>query len=66
MKIYEHNGVGHYIGSHIVVLAKSKKTAVKMIRKELDESGLENEEIDDITTHLLDKPKVISSEDGDY
>ncbi len=66
MKIYTHIGKGHYIGSTISVLAKSKKMATYMIRNELDSVGLHNECVDIVEVSNIKIPKVIISINGDY
>ena len=65
MKIYIHEGNGHYVGSFVVVLAKNKSQAKKMIRSYLDNTGLLNEELD-IKEFPVDKPEYILTVDGDY
>lgn len=67
MKVFIHTGKGHYIGSTVIVLAKSKKTAEKLIREALNDIGLSNEQLNvRIGCLSTDKPQVIYSYDGDY
>jgi len=66
MKIYTHEGNGHYIGSAVVVIAGSKQTAELLIRDFLDSSGLSEEKLDIKTEDLPKAGKVIYAVDGDY
>jgi len=65
MKIYKHEGPGHYIGSCIIVLANSYGEAVHMIQEELIKTGLPNEKLD-IEEFKIDQPKFIYKHNGDY
>jgi len=67
MKLYIHEGPGHYIGSKIIVYAGSKTTAEKLIECTLISEGLLNEPINITKVIELDKrPMVIHSDNGDY
>jgi pyruvate/2-oxoglutarate/acetoin dehydrogenase E1 component len=66
MKIYIHEGNGHYIGSCVIVIAGSKLVAETMIRKELDDAGLPREQVDIKTIMNIDKRKVVKVINGDY
>jgi len=65
MKIYVHEGAGVYVGSVVVVCAKSRKTADKLIRKELDLFGLKDEQISIENINDLKTSSVIYSFNGD-
>lgn len=62
MNIYKHTGKGHWIGSVVIVQAKTFKEAVLIIRKELDANGLISEKlnIQVVTT------QIIHVDNGDY
>lgn len=64
MKIYIHEGKGHFIGSKAIVLAKSRKTAEALIRQELDSSGLKKEVLNIRENEIL--PGLIYFDNGDY
>lgn len=66
MRIYIHHGAGHYIGSKVIVLATNHQQAIDMIRKQLGESGLKNEEIKHLVVVEIDKPCIVLSDNGDY
>lgn len=67
MKVFIHTGKGHYVGSTVIAIAKSKKTAEKLIREALDEDGLTTEELDVSEVNLEDsEPQVIHFDNGDY
>jgi hypothetical protein len=68
VRVYVHEGSGHWIGSCIVVLAESPLQAVEMIRKELDDGGLPNEPvtIQGLREYTLNQPKLIHVDNGDY
>jgi hypothetical protein len=68
MRVYVHEGHGHWIGSCVVVIAESPLQAVEMIRKELDDGGLPNEAvtIQRLREYTPDRPKVVHFDNGDY
>lgn len=66
MKIYRHSGSGHYIGSQVIVIAGSKKTAEKLIRNYLDAHGLPDEKLRIETRDIPSTGKIIHAVDGDY
>lgn len=61
-----HKGKGRYIGSHVIVLASDKLEAEMMIRQQLDEIGLEHEEVVISGPIKTNKPRVIDWHDGDF
>ena len=65
LKIYIHEGGGHYIGSAVIVAAKNPSDAKFFIREELDKNGLEKEQIDIREVNVIDGA-VIYSDNGDY
>lgn len=65
MKLYKHEGGGHYIGSCIVVVAETLKDAERWIRIELDKQGLSNE-ILSITECPIEEGSIIVNKNGDY
>ena len=67
MKLFIHEGNGHYIGSTVIVWAENKDSAYKIIRKELNSMGLKDEEPFIIPIKLISKePCVVYSNSGDY
>lgn len=65
MRIYKHTGDGHWIGSHIIVVAGDMRQARKMVREELDKAGLPNEQLD-IEGIPIKAKTVVLALDGDY
>ena len=65
MKIFKHEGKGHYIGSCVIVVANTIDEAKTLIRDELDAGGLPEEKlkIEEIKFKNL---SVIHSINGDY
>lgn len=61
-KIYKHRGLGHYLGSCIIVRADNLDDAKKMVKHELVLHGLSNEELN--VFEVIDD--VIHVDDGDY
>jgi hypothetical protein len=45
MKIYIHEGNGHYIGSCVIVVSDNLENAKGLIRQSLDDMGLSDEEL---------------------
>ena len=68
MKVYTHQGNGHYVGSVIVVAATSLKEAKELVRKELDSCFLKDEKLN--VKLVLQKndveSRVLLSIDGEY
>ena len=65
MKIYQHNGAGHYIGSMFTVIEQNSHDAELHISKLLLEHGLRDEKLN-IKTIPLKQGTVITAVDGDY
>ena len=65
MKIYKHEGNGHYVGSYIVVVAPNIERATELICHRLIQEGLPDEELN-ITEFKTNKEAVILSVNGDY
>lgn len=64
MRIYKHTGKGHWIGSAVIVQAKDKAHARRMITKELRRMRLEDEELN---IELVPKNQnIVHVDDGDY
>lgn len=66
MKIYKHEGNGIYVGSCIVVVAKSKTTGKNIIRKILDNNGLRSEDIVDMEEIPIKHGEIVCQDNGDY
>lgn len=64
MRAYLHRGAGAWIGSAVLVFAKTRKHAEALIRVELDSSGLKSEKLE--VEHIPIKTGVAYSYDGDY
>lgn len=65
MKIYKHEGAGHYIGSCVIVVSDSEDSARKMIHKILDANGL-NEELLCVSEIEIKNNLIIHIHNGDY
>jgi hypothetical protein len=65
MKIYIHEGKGHYIGSCVIVVSDNLENARGLIRQSLDDVGLSNEELS-ITEKEIANDIVVWKENGDY
>jgi hypothetical protein len=65
MKIYIHEGKGHYVGSCVIVVSDNSKNATELIRKSLDDMGLSDEELS-ITEKEIANDIVVWKENGDY
>lgn len=65
MKVYSHQGCGHYIGSCVVVVAEDADKAELRIRDILDLNGLEREEVN-ITEFTTDQEAIVVDINGDY
>ena len=64
LKIFVHMGAGHYVGSAVIVVAGTRPKAEELIRKELDDHGLEKEDFE-ITEKEIETG-VVYVRDGDY
>jgi hypothetical protein len=65
MKIYIHEGKGHYIGSCVIVVSDNLENARGLIRQSLDDVGLSNEELS-ITEKEISNGIIVWKENGDY
>jgi hypothetical protein len=65
MKIYIHEGKGHYIGSCVIVVSDNIENARGLIRQSLDDVGLSNEELS-ITEKEISNGIIVWKENGDY
>jgi hypothetical protein len=65
-KIFIHEGMGHYIGSVVIVVAKSEESATKIVRESLDSMGLCKEPIKELDVMEIQTSKVIYEKSGDY
>lgn len=65
MKIYIHEGRGHYIGSAVVVIAENLSIAEELIREQLNNMGLDFEPLS-ISEEELVANKIVYSDSGDY
>ena len=65
MKIFKHEGSGHYIGSVVVVVCETEEEAKETIREYLDESGLKDE-ILNISEFEIKNLSIIHAQNGDY
>ena len=65
MKIYIHEGKGHYIGSCVIVVSDNLENAKSLIRQSLDSMGLSDEELS-ITEKEITNGCVVLELSGDY
>ena len=65
MKIYIHEGNGHYVGRCVIVVSDNLENAKGLIRQSLDGMGLSDEEIS-ITEKEISNDIVVWKENGDY
>jgi hypothetical protein len=65
MKIYIHEGKGHYIGSCVIVVSDNLENAKSLIRQSLDDMGLSDEELS-ITQKEISNGNIVWKESGDY
>lgn len=65
MKVFIHTGSGHLVGSCIIAVAPDKTEAKLMIRRELDEHELPNEEVN-IREINTERKHIAHCIDGDY
>lgn len=66
MKIYKHEGKGHYIGSCIIVAATHEGMALSKIRQELIKARLRDEVIELTEIDVVTDGQIIYSNNGDY
>lgn len=68
MKIFKHKGKGHYIGSCIIIAAKSLEQAKAYVRVVLDRMGLDTEAVDVEEIKISRKAPItdIYLHSGDY
>lgn len=64
-KLYIHEGAGHYIGSTVIVCAENFEEAKKLIKQELIDWGLPNEELN-VEEIQIKKNTTIYVCNGDY
>jgi hypothetical protein len=65
LKVYIHEGCGHYIGSAVLVAAKNIHDARFFIKEELVKQRLPNEEPDPKEVNMIDGA-ILYSDNGDY
>lgn len=65
MKIYIHEGKGHYVGSCVIVVSDNLENAEGLIRQSLDNMGLSDEELS-ITEKEISNGIIVWNESGDY
>jgi hypothetical protein len=65
MKLYIHEGKGHYIGSCVIVVSDNLENAKSLIRQSLNNMGLLNEELS-ITEKEISNGVIVCEESGDY
>jgi hypothetical protein len=65
LKLYIHTGNGHYVGSSVIVVSDNYETAASIIRNELNEMGLGDEELSIIEKEIVNN-KIVFSRSGDY
>lgn len=65
MKMYIHEGKGHYVGSCVIVVSDNLENAKSLIRQSLDNMGLSDEELS-IEEKEISNGIVVWKESGDY
>jgi hypothetical protein len=65
MKIYIHEGKGHYMGSCVIVVSDNLENAKDLIRQSLNGMGLSDEELL-ITEKEISNNIIVWKESGDY
>jgi len=65
LKIYEHHGAGHWIGSHYVVLAHNVAAATRIICAAMADDGLKDEELN-LRCRGVVTTKLVCRVNGDY
>ena len=67
LRIFKHEGEGHWIGSCVVVSATNQEIAEQFIRHLLDNAGLTDEELDvHEVKHATTQSSLILMVDGQY
>lgn len=65
MRIFIHEGNGHYIGSVVVVSAETISDAIELIEKYLIDNGLPDERLN-IKEIKINDTSIIYAQNGDY
>jgi len=65
MKIYIHEGKGHYIGSCVIVVSDNLENAEDIIGQSLYDMGLPDEELS-ITEKEISNGIIVLKQSGDY
>jgi len=65
MKIYIHEGKGHYIGSCVIVVSDNLENAEDIIGQSLYDMGLPDEELS-ITEKEISNGIIVLEQSGDY
>ena len=65
MRIYIHEGKGHYMGSCVIVVSDNSENAKDLIRQSLNGMGLSDEELL-ITEKEISNNIIVWKESGDY
>ena len=65
MKLYIHEGKGHYIGSCVIVISDNLENAKVLIRQSLNDMGLLNEELSIIDKEIKSNI-IVLEQSGDY
>ena len=65
MKLYIHEGKGHYIGSCVMVVSDNLEAAKGLIRQSLNSMGLSDEELS-ITEKEIKNNTIVLEQSGDY
>jgi hypothetical protein len=65
MKLYIHEGPGHYVGSVVIVVSDNYETAYEIISKRLDDMGLNKENVSIIEKEIINN-EIVFSKSGDY
>lgn len=65
MRVWKHEGPGHYIGSCVMCMAETEEKAKELIRVYLDQMGLKSEPVD-LRWHRTDVEGVFHAVSGDY
>lgn len=66
LRLWVHEGVGHYVGSCYMCMAETEERATELIRAALDEAGLKAEQIKSLQWRRTDVEGVLYRNDGDY
>jgi hypothetical protein len=65
MKVYIHQGKGHYVGSCVIVISDSLENAEALIRTSLNNMGLWDEQLS-VVEKEISNGSVILEISGDY